>query len=216
MIARIPRDGSTVDMQPLFFSLTLDSATEFLFGTSVNSLRNQGDEDSPTYIFGKSFDKAQMTLGQTSRMVPRVQPYKEFKKCCKICHDFVDQYIMQALVRIKAEQLGEKKSHGNLNRERYVFLDELVKSTEDPTRLRDELLNVLLAGRDTTASLLSNTWHILARRPDIWAKLQEEVATLNGERPTYSTLRNLTYLKYVLNECKSHASTRKFDGDKQF
>lgn len=203
MIARIPKDGSTVDMQPLFFSLTLDSATEFLFGTSVNSLRNPS-EDSPTYIFGKSFDQAQMSLGQTSRMLPRVQSYKEFKKCCDTCHEFVDQYIRQALDRIKAEESGEKKSNGKSNKERYVFLDELAKSTNDPLRLRDELLNVLLAGRDTTASLLSNTWHVIARRPEIWAKLQAEVATLNGERPTYATLRNMQYLKYVLNECECY------------
>ena len=38
LIAAIPRDGSTFDLQPLFFSLTMDSATEFLFGRSTNCL----------------------------------------------------------------------------------------------------------------------------------------------------------------------------------
>lgn len=38
LINRIPRDGSTVDLQELFFSLTIDSSTEFLFGRSTNSL----------------------------------------------------------------------------------------------------------------------------------------------------------------------------------
>ncbi len=37
-ISAIPRDGSSVDIQPLFFSLTMDSATEFLFGRSTNCL----------------------------------------------------------------------------------------------------------------------------------------------------------------------------------
>jgi hypothetical protein len=34
----LPRDGSTVDLQPLFCLLTMDSATEFLFGRSTNCL----------------------------------------------------------------------------------------------------------------------------------------------------------------------------------
>jgi hypothetical protein len=38
LIDAIPRDGSTVDLQELFFSLTMDSATEFLFGKSTNTL----------------------------------------------------------------------------------------------------------------------------------------------------------------------------------
>jgi cytochrome P450 len=38
LIDAIPRDGSTVDLQDLFFSLTMDSATEFLFGKSTNTL----------------------------------------------------------------------------------------------------------------------------------------------------------------------------------
>ena len=38
LIDAIPCDGSTVDLQTLFFSLTMDSATEFLFGRSTNCL----------------------------------------------------------------------------------------------------------------------------------------------------------------------------------
>lgn len=38
LINHIPRDGSPVDLQHLFFSLTMDSATEFLFGRSTNIL----------------------------------------------------------------------------------------------------------------------------------------------------------------------------------
>ena len=39
LIQAIPRDGSTVDLQELFPRLTLDVATDFLFGESVESLK---------------------------------------------------------------------------------------------------------------------------------------------------------------------------------
>jgi cytochrome P450 len=38
LIAKIPKDGSTVDLQTLFFMLTMDSATDFLFGQSTDVL----------------------------------------------------------------------------------------------------------------------------------------------------------------------------------
>lgn len=89
-------------------------------------------------------------------------------------------------------------------KKRYVFLYEMAKETQDLIQLRNELLNVLLAGRDTTASLLSNTFFVLARRPEIWAKLKAEVNVLDGVPPNYDTLRGMKYVKYLLNECESH------------
>jgi hypothetical protein len=90
----------------------------------------------------------------------------------------------------------------NEEKGKYIFANELALATDDPMQIRAELLNILLAGRDTTAGLLSNTFHVLARRPDVWAKLKSEVDQLEGKRPDYETLRNMKYLKFVLNECK--------------
>jgi hypothetical protein len=53
-ISAIPRDGSTVDLQPLFFSLTMDSATEFLFGRSTDCLA-PGLETHSASEFVKAF-----------------------------------------------------------------------------------------------------------------------------------------------------------------
>ena len=85
---------------------------------------------------------------------------------------------------------------------RYVFLHELVKQTQDRIQIRSELLNILLAGRDTTASLLSNVWFELSKRPDIWMKLRAEVDQLGGERPDYAKIKEMKYLRFVLNECR--------------
>lgn len=72
--------------------------------------------------------------------------------------------------------------------------------TNDKIKIRSEALSVLFAGRDTTASLLTNVWFELSKRPDIWARLSEEVDTLNGEKPSYEELKNMKYLRAVLNE----------------
>lgn len=199
MISKIPRDGSTIDLQTLFFQLTLDSATEFLFGESVNSLLSS--EGSEQQSFGRAFDAAQVSIGNFN-ILGKLGGYfakDDFEKNCKIVHDFVDKIVYKTL-----KEVDPSDSEKNLvpNGGRYVFLTETAKVTRDPKQLRDESLNILLAGRDTTASLLSHTFHVLARRPDIWKKLQAEIDDLNGKKPDYETIKQMRYLKYVLTECK--------------
>ena len=85
---------------------------------------------------------------------------------------------------------------------RYIFLHELVSQTSDKIKIRSELLNILLAGRDTTASLLSNVWFELSKRPDVWSRLHREVidSLPDGGFPTFETLKDMKYLRAVLNE----------------
>jgi hypothetical protein len=46
LMKAIPKDGSTVDLQKLFFGFTMDTATEFLFGHSVHTLYKMQLEDT--------------------------------------------------------------------------------------------------------------------------------------------------------------------------
>ncbi|KAH8597871.1 putative cytochrome P450 alkane hydroxylase [Bisporella sp. PMI_857] len=197
LISKIPRDGSTIDLQTLFFQLTLDSATEFLFGESVASLTSS--EGSEQQQFGKAFDIAQLLISKRGRFGKFFRFYSnaEIQRVCKIVHEFVDKIVYKALEKTDPEDV--EKSIGE-DDDRYVFLKEMVKATRDPIRLRDELLNILLAGRDTTASLLSHTFHVLAKRPDVFAKLRLEVEDLNGKKPNYDTIKSMRYLKNVLSE----------------
>lgn len=204
LLSKLPKDGSTVDLQPLFFQLTLDSATEFLFGESVDALRSPvGSEQQ---LFGQAFDYAQSELQSRSRLGPFLWLYrnKEFDRACSRVHRFVDKFVVRAL-EFRREHIagGKMMEVKKKNGGKYIFANELALSTEDPFQIRAELLNILLAGRDTTAGLLSNTFHVLARRPDVWANLKAEIDEMNGKRPNYESLRNLKYLRYVLNECKS-------------
>lgn len=203
LIKAIPRDTSTVNLQHLFFQLTLDSATEFLFGESTNCLGSDSQVDNDR--FAEAFNRSQEAIaesfrsGRLGRLL--LMRSKEFKGDVAFAHKFVDRYVRQGLEYRKTFDLEKADKEGRADG-RYVFLNELVKHTADPVQIRSELLNVLLAGRDTTASLLSNVWFILARRPDIWAKLRVEVDALQGERPTFQQIKDMKYLKWVLNECK--------------
>lgn len=83
-----------------------------------------------------------------------------------------------------------------------TFLHALAGYTRDPRMLRDQLVAVLLAGRDTTAGTLSWTFHELSQHPDVLAKLRSEVLAVVGpdREPTYDDLKNLKYLQHTMNE----------------
>jgi cytochrome P450 len=207
MLRHIPKNGATVDLQELFFHLSIDTASEFLFNHSANTLRmvGQDGENNEDVIFAKAFSIAQDDIVTRVRLGPIDRFRKKTKEteAIQICHAYVDKYVDVALRYRK--DMNEEKEVGSQQEERYVFIQELAKQTTDRNRLRDELLNILLAGRDTTASLLSNMFFCLAKDPAVYAKLRAEVAQLEGRVPTYEELRNFKYLKWCLNECKFSA-----------
>jgi cytochrome P450 len=57
-----------------------------------------------------------------------------------------------------------------------------------------------MAGRDTSASMMSNAWFELSKHSDVWNRLRKEVDTFNGLPPTYNQLQNMPYLRAVFNE----------------
>ncbi|KAG2019378.1 hypothetical protein GB937_005292 [Aspergillus fischeri] len=209
LIKQIPRDGSTVDLQDLFFRMvTAHTAlfshppTEFLFGESVHSL---GDAASaPASSFAADFNASQRGLALRSRLGSLMMFYrdKQFSNAVADARSYVDRFVQKAIDYRIALDNGQYVSEEarKVNEQQYVFLHELSKRTLNKTELTDQLLNILLAGRDTTASLLSITFFTMARRPDIWNKLRQEVLALGGRKPSFEDLKSMTYLTWVLNE----------------
>lgn len=145
LLAHLPSDESSVELQPLLFKFTLDSTTAFLFGHSTHSLR---DEDAGEgALFASAFDYAQATVAKRLRLLDLywlVGGSKFFKACHKV-HAFVDNIV---------EQRKNASPSFQDNTEQYNFFDSVAGDADDPEALRGQLLNVLLAGRDTTSSLL--------------------------------------------------------------
>jgi len=148
LIACIPTKGK-VDLQPLFFNLTLDTTTALLFGRSVYSLRAGIDQNDANKEFAESFNIAQEGLAKRFRLVPFHFLYNppEFRRACQKVHKFVEDYIDERSVA----------RSDNSDDETSWFMDKVAEESQSKTEVRDQLLNVLLAGRDTTACCLSWT-----------------------------------------------------------
>jgi cytochrome P450 len=216
------KEGYAVDFQDVVSRFTLDSATEFLFGHDIGTLSdplpypffhssNSGSSSSLSQTqtfsarFSRSFSDAQSSTAFRSRfgeMWPLVEFWKDkTKEKIKPIHEFLEP-IMKEGVRRRKEAEAKAKESGVEVKESETVLDHLIHYTDDPILLRDEILNLAVAGRDTTASLLSFTTYMLSQHPDILRRLREEILTTIGpsRRPTYDDLRDMKYLRAVLNE----------------
>lgn len=203
LLRAIPRDGTTVNLQDLFFKLTMDIATEFLLGASTYTLdadKRRPEDDK----FVEAFTYVQNPIEGRSLLMLFL-PDRHFKRCCKYIHKWVDELVERSLAKRPIIEKDESIiSEADHPKEKYLLLYELASQTSDKIRLRTELLNILLAGRDTTACLLSDVWWSISKDPKIWDRLQEEVrsleAPLGEERPIFEELKSMKYLRAVLNE----------------
>ncbi|EDR04930.1 cytochrome P450 [Laccaria bicolor S238N-H82] len=104
----------------------------------------------------------------------------------------------------KKRELGEQeKPAGDREvRDGESLLDHLINYTDDEIVLRDEILNILLAGRDTTSNTITYAIYMLAEHPDILQRLRQEILEKVGEsrRPTFEDMRDMKYLRAVINE----------------
>ncbi|KAF7198095.1 Cytochrome P450 52A12 [Pseudocercospora fuligena] len=216
LFAALPpqQDGWTAftNLQELFFRLTMDASTELLFGRSVDSQISENPHATKNKsaakthdeaAFAINFDQAQLHMAKKFRLVNFhwMHNPKEYQVNNKVVNDFVRYYVNLALKQSNSEKQAEE-GHG---KEKFVFLEALAKQTRDPDELRGQLLNILLAGRDTTASLLSWLFHQLLRNPHVFEKLRstviENFGTYDSPKDiTFSTLKGCQYLQYTLNE----------------
>ena len=186
---------SAVNLAPLFFNLTLDSATEFLFGQSINAQAEDAKSDIDWSSMGRAFDRANSAIAKRGRLVDLYFLYKPktLDQDCAEVHRFADYFVQRALAEDQDQDEGEG----------YVFLRELAKTTRDPYRLRSQLLNVLLAGRDTTAGLLGWTFYLLARHADVYADLHRVIIDTFGcdtSAISFTSLKACQPLQHLLSE----------------
>lgn len=194
-----PSDASVkpVDVRNLFFRFALDASTHFLFGHSAGSLRNESTK------FATAFDEVQRKQALAGRAGPlrHFLPMGSFWQGLKDMDQFIEPWISEALSLSDEELKKESRRRGD------TFLHALACVTRDRKVIRDQLVSLLLAGRDTTSTTLSWMFLELARKPEVVRKLKEEIRTnvgtnTNGQRPrpSYENIKNMKYLTWIINE----------------
>ena len=197
-------DGWTdvVDLQPLFLKMTLELMTEFLYGhlpLQVGPKTDAPDREEFGYHFdaGKGYLGTRLALGKWHWLVRS----SSFSRHCKKVHQYAEYFVRK---KLQGQKLSEKQLLGEpVTSGKFVLLDELAKHTTNALEIRSETLNVLSAGRDTTASLLSWIFYFLSRNPRIFEQLRATVLAEIGYDASsieFTKLRSCQYLQHCINE----------------
>ncbi|KAK3897459.1 cytochrome P450 [Staphylotrichum tortipilum] len=193
LIERLPASGQTVDVMDLFYRMTLDVTTDFLLGGSVNSLNN------PKHEFVAAFQEVQRIQMLLTIMAPfrYLIPTHRYTRGIRILERFISPFISRTL-SLPPSELAKLSTSDHSS----TFLHNLARCTRDAKTIRDQLMAVLIAGRDTTAATLSWTIYELAHYPRVYARLRAEVLAAVGTRraPSYDDLKAMPYLTHTLNE----------------
>jgi len=120
-------------------------------------------------------------------------------------HQRIDRYIDAALRR--RQDTMENQPSDSTAPPSYAFIDQLVYETQDRQFLRDQLLNVFFPARDSSAIGASCVFFVLARNPEAWKKLRNDVVKID-QPITFELLKSMKYLTWVLNECKFNIKKR--------
>lgn len=146
LISNLQCSSGVVDLQPFFFRFTLATTTALIFGQPIKDYDNEMQ-----HKFASSFDYASLTSATRIRLADFYWAYTpmKYRKCCDEVKEYVTGFVKQAM-KNKYDDTQETEA-------RYAFIQDLFDEYKDPILVRDQLVNVLIAGRDTTAALLSWT-----------------------------------------------------------
>lgn len=201
-----------VDFMPMIYRFTMDVSTEFLFGHSVNSQSHIiHSQDSSNHQdvkadaeFAAAMNYAQEIIAYRFRLRSfwwLVRP-KKFRAAVRTLNSFADRFVNEALeADPKTTEIGEEGSN-----KKFVLLKELVKDCRDPVEIRSQVLQILLAGRDTTSSMLSWTILLLSRHPAEYEALRQTILATYGTEAnptqdiTFESLKACKPLTYAMYE----------------
>ncbi|KAH0430176.1 cytochrome p450 alkane [Colletotrichum camelliae] len=200
-LARLPlsEQGGVVDLQPLIFDLFMDNSSARLLGRSTYTLKFGDDtpESTRNRKFAENFCIASEGLVRRFRCVPFHNMYDpaRFRTACVEVRHYVEDFLAEVR-SLKPAMVGGRAADS--------LIDQMAQDRMSDDSIRDHVINVLLAGRDSTASALIWTFRLLARTPRVIEKLRNEIGKVMGERALASKaeLREMPYLAQVIKECK--------------
>lgn len=198
-LSSIPADGTTFDMQSLLLDMTMDSSTDFLLGCSTSLLTKASPEAQQ---FARDFEygsRESAKIGFLGDILYHL-PHPGLKAARHRLREYVRFYLNKAVAeKQNREKGGEKEATDDRG---YIFLDEMFKANPPEEYIIDQILTILIAGRDTTATAMAAVFYFLARHPEAVEKLRQEIKSVGVEEPTWEQLKQMKYLNNVIKEGK--------------
>ncbi|SCV70500.1 BQ2448_1894 [Microbotryum intermedium] len=183
-----------LDLMSLFFRFTLNSFSDMAFGSAVNALSTETDGPVP---FAMAFDEAQGIMND--RFINPFWRVTELfngtmwrmRKAVKIIDDFsykpIDERTKTGLNDVKPGEKRSKSETALLSL--YMSIRNDQGKPLSRKQLRDAVLKLIIAGRDTIAQACSWSMYHVIRHPEIVKNIRAEVDEMGTiEYDSYKTM----------------------------
>lgn len=134
LIENLKRSSGVVDLQPFFHRFTLATTTDLIFGQPIKDY-----ETDSQHAFGEAFDHASLISATRIRLADFYWAYTpaQYRRSCKAVKEYANGFVKQAL--------DSKRDDSHKTESKYAFIQDLFDEYQDPIRVRDQLVNVLIA-----------------------------------------------------------------------
>ncbi len=184
------RVGQTVDLSEEMTRLTMSVLGKSLLAADLSPLRTLG----PAFEVAQAQAMFEMvTLGAIPVWLPLPRNHR-FRQAKRQLEEAVEALVA-----------GRAHVGGRDGTDLLSMLAGAYSGERDAGKrwsvMRDELITILLAGHETTASTLSWTWYLLSGHPEAAATLHAEAVEILGDRtPSHEDLARLPYTTTVIQE----------------
>ncbi len=146
-------------------------------------------------IFGTDLDRLSQELGGNPFELVTKEPARDLKFA----------YRFRQLTKLVAGLIRRRRTAGTAHVDFVAMLmnarDKETGDAMSERELIDEIMTLIVAGHETTASALNWTWYLLSQHRDVEAKLHAEIdAAAEHAAPSLPRMEELTYTRQVCDE----------------
>ncbi|XP_021861292.2 cytochrome P450 CYP94D108-like [Spinacia oleracea] len=207
----VSKSSRILDFQDVLERFAFDNVCKLAFNVDPGCLNRTGSNESE---FMWAFNEAtELSSGRFLYALPMLWKIRRFfnfgsenklTESIKTVHEFADKIIRS--------RLEEKKyNKGNYDDLLSRFLDNMEDNhdlvTSSTKFLRDVVISVILAGKDTTSTGLSWLFWLLSLNPSVVEKIRSEIDQIRvrnkktvGRAYDYEELQEMHYLQAVISE----------------
>ncbi|KAH7056590.1 cytochrome P450 [Linnemannia elongata] len=202
---------TTIDLEPSFYCLTLDSIGQFALGRGFDAIKSPIGPDFDNYkIIVDSFQVTLLTMLPLSNWIPTKtnrRAWSAVRAFNSSMEGIVQERKQRLIEEIKAHDGEFSQAEGATSQKKDILtmllVDQLIGEGGTDLQIRHDVFTAIFAGHETTSAALSWTFYQLACHPEVQTRLREETRQLYKDRegaPTYDELNSLPYLNAVIRE----------------
>jgi cytochrome P450 len=183
--------GQPFDLAAELMRLTLDLTGQVLFSTDLSEVAD--DMGRAMTVLIEEANRRVLSLLPLPDFLP-FPSHRRFRSALRL----LDRVVLDI---IDQRRHGASPAHDDLLSLLMETRDADTGEGMSDSQLRDEVMTLVLAGHETTASALAWAFHLLHRHPEAEERLVREVASVLGNRvPGFEDLPRLAYTARVFDE----------------